>query len=167
MKRRLIVMRHAKSSWANPDQTDHDRPLNKRGLRDAPRVAAKLAELGWVPDFVLSSDAVRTRQTYRQMQIAFPDTVLTEFTKRLYHGGVTEFLSAVSQLGDLHQTVLVLGHNPGWEHVVHYLTDHPIIMKTSTAALIETPFTAWQDLIDSKEKCSLVDTIYARDLELG
>ena len=59
MARRLIVMRHAKSSWKNPKLRDHQRPLNKRGRRDAPRVARALRKAGWVPDAVLSSVLTR------------------------------------------------------------------------------------------------------------
>ena len=68
MKRRLIVMRHAKSSWKDPGQTDHERPLNGRGRRSAPLVAARLAELGWAPTRVHSSDAARTVETWRGME---------------------------------------------------------------------------------------------------
>ena len=60
MQRRLMVMRHAKSSWKSQVPTDHERPLNERGRRDAARVGKRLAELGWVPDFVVSSDSRRT-----------------------------------------------------------------------------------------------------------
>ena len=59
MERRLIVMRHAKSSWKNESLRDHERPLNKRGRRDAPRIGEELASLGWVPQRVISSDATR------------------------------------------------------------------------------------------------------------
>ncbi len=64
MTRRLIVMRHAKSSWKHAGLTDHQRPLNKRGRKDAPRVARALIERGWTPRRVLSSDAARTRETW-------------------------------------------------------------------------------------------------------
>ena len=71
MRRRIIVMRHAKSSWKSGARDDHARPLNKRGRRDAPRIAARLAELGWVPERVISSDSERTRQTWARMEEAF------------------------------------------------------------------------------------------------
>ena len=60
--RTLILMRHAKSSWT-ADLADHERPLNKRGAKDAPRIAAYLEKRGWLPELVLCSDAVRTRAT--------------------------------------------------------------------------------------------------------
>ena len=74
MERRLIVMRHAKSSWKSDAETDHLRPLNKRGRDSAPLVAARLVELGWIPEAVYSSDSLRTRETWDGMMNA------------LYHG---------------------------------------------------------------------------------
>ena len=65
MRRRLIVLRHAKSAWDTDAATDHERPLNKRGRRDALRVAEKIAKLGWQPEQVISSDAERTRETWK------------------------------------------------------------------------------------------------------
>jgi phosphohistidine phosphatase SixA len=73
MRRRLMIMRHAKSSWKGQVPTDHDRPLNTRGRRDAVRVGKRLAKLGWVPDLVVSSDSRRTRETWERMQRRFPE----------------------------------------------------------------------------------------------
>ncbi len=67
MTMRLIIMRHAKSDWNSGAASDHARPLNKRGRRDAPRVANRLGELGWQPDYVISSDSRRTRETLELM----------------------------------------------------------------------------------------------------
>jgi hypothetical protein len=73
MQRRLMIMRHAKSAWSSDVASDHERPLNKRGRRDAPRVGKRLAKLGWVPEFVVSSDSRRTRETWERMQRRFPE----------------------------------------------------------------------------------------------
>ena len=67
MHRRLIIMRHAKSSWTSGALSDHERPLNARGIRDAPRVGAALVKRGWLPQLVLSSDSERTRETFAGM----------------------------------------------------------------------------------------------------
>jgi len=68
MQRRLMLMRHAKSAWQSQAPSDHERPLNERGRRNAPRVGKRLAELGWVPDHVIGSDSRRTRETWERMQ---------------------------------------------------------------------------------------------------
>ena len=82
--RRLIVMRHAKSSWASGAQSDHQRPLNDRGRCDAPRVATALVDANWLPDLILSSDAQRTRETYDGMAVSFPGEIPVQFLSSFY-----------------------------------------------------------------------------------
>ena len=84
LMRRLLLARHAKSSWGNPALTDHDRPLNARGYRAAQLVGAALSELGCVPDVVLSSTATRTRETWVQMEPHFGGHPRVEFHRALY-----------------------------------------------------------------------------------
>jgi phosphohistidine phosphatase len=67
MGKRLIIMRHAKSSWTSGASTDHQRPLNKRGRHAAPRIGARLRDIGWIPDMVIASDSERTRETWQRM----------------------------------------------------------------------------------------------------
>ncbi len=81
MQRRIIVMRHAKSSWKSDAPDDHSRPLNRRGRRDAPRVAQELARRGWVPERVFSSDARRTRQTWEIMAPYFENAPQVRWLK--------------------------------------------------------------------------------------
>jgi phosphohistidine phosphatase len=87
-KRRLILLRHAKSDWHAGADSDHERPLSARGRDDAPRVGERLSELGWVPEVVWSSDATRTRQTWDRMQpalsAALPARPEVVFTPDLY-----------------------------------------------------------------------------------
>lgn len=97
---RLIIMRHAKSSWRDPLLDDHDRPLNKRGRRDAPRVAAELQRRGWAPKAVIMSDSVRTTETWARMAAALAqppgaDAVLSD--PHLYHGHAHSGAGAVQQ----------------------------------------------------------------------
>ena len=95
MQRRLMLMRHAKSSWKSQVPTDHERPLNERGRRDAARVGKRLAKLGWVPDLVVGSDSRRTEETWERMQKRFPDARV-RFTRALYAGGPRELRSEVA-----------------------------------------------------------------------
>src|SRR5262245_38687424 len=112
MQRRLMLMRHAKSAWQSQVPSDHARPLNERGRRDAPRVGKRLVELGWVPDHVVGSDSRRTRETWERMQKHFPEARVS-FTRTLYAAGPTELRTEVARLPADVRTVLVLGHNPG------------------------------------------------------
>ena len=164
MRRRLIVMRHAKSSWNSEVLTDHARPLKKRGCRDAPCVAARLAELGWVPQYVLSSDSQRTRETYELMSPAFAGEPPVEFLYSLYHCGVEGFCSEVSRLDDEILSVLAVGHNPGWEEVVDWLTGEAVGMTTANAALLEGTGDTWREAVAEACSWTLVDVVRPKEL---
>ena len=155
-------MRHAKSSWKSDAPTDHGRPLNKRGRKAAPKVGAELAARGWVPDVVLSSDSTRTRETFTRMKDALGFEGNVEFLPSLYHGGVDEAVDAVLSLSADVQSVLLLGHNPGWEEVVEHFCGQTVVMKTACAALLRAKG-KWSKLIE-RETWILEDVIYPRNL---
>ncbi|NWG72982.1 MAG: histidine phosphatase family protein [Parvularculaceae bacterium] len=109
----LLLLRHAKSDWADPKLADHDRPLAPRGRRDAPRMAAYMAREGLLPDIVLCSTSLRTRQTLDLIssRVALPDDV--RFEKGLYLAEAEALLDRLRQLPKGAARVLVIGHNPG------------------------------------------------------
>lgn len=162
MERQLIVMRHAKSSWADSGMSDHERPLNERGMRDAPRVAVRLCELSWVPQCILSSDARRTRQTAKLMMSVWDDGIELELLNSLYLAGVVQLQSAMTDVSEEVESLLVLGHNPGWEKVVSGLTTTDIVMKTATAALLHAECESWSNAFDVEWQIDQV--IYPREL---
>jgi phosphohistidine phosphatase SixA len=145
MERRLIVLRHAKSSWETEAATDHDRPLNKRGRRDAQRVGKRLAKLGWEPELVFSSDSKRTRETWERLKESFDDATEATFTRDLYHAGIGAVRSALAAVPDSIKTVMVIGHNPGWEGVVDVLTGGEVTLTTCNAALVLVEADSWTD----------------------
>lgn len=165
--RRLIVMRHAKSSWSSEATSDHQRPLNERGQRDAPKVAAYLKECGWKPDFILSSDACRTRETCAGMMRGFEDDIPVEFVRGLYLAGYHDLLQEVAVVDDQLRTLLVLGHNPGWEVVVQKLTGEFVQLKTANAALLECDLNEvdWQQALRSRQQWQQIDLVRARELD--
>jgi len=147
MQRQLIVMRHAKSSWKSTSASDHERPLNKRGRQDAPRMAAALIERGWWPDVVVSSDAARTRETWALMaEFAAargerqPEA---HFERALYLAGFDDLLVDAASWETDWQRVLVLGHNPGWQYVVGRLSGTYQEMTTANAALLTGAGASW------------------------
>ncbi len=142
MQRRLMLMRHAKSAWKPLVATDHERPLNQRGRRDAPRVGKRLAKLGWVPDHVVGSDSRRTRETWERMQRHFPEARVS-FTRALYAGGPADLRTEVARLSASVRTVLVLGHNPGWEEAVKALSGREVRMTTANVVLLEGEGATW------------------------
>ncbi len=108
--RRLILMRHAKSSWADPGQSDIDRPLNDRGRRDAPAIGAWLRDRGYLPDQALVSPAVRTRETWTGVASAL-GACPASFPPALYHAEPGRMLTTLREASGA--TVLMLGHQPG------------------------------------------------------
>ena len=113
--RNLLVLRHAKSSWSHPGLDDHDRPLNKRGERTAPRMGRFIAERGLIPDRIISSTAVRAHTTAEEIarHCGFEGSVRT--TRQLYLAAPDEYLAVLWALPDNPRRVMVVGHNPGME----------------------------------------------------
>ena len=149
MGKRLIIMRHAKSSWTSGAATDHQRPLNKRGRRAAPLIGARLRDLGWIPDLVIASDSERTRETWQRMRAEFPQSVEERFSRSFYHGGLNAIESACARLADDVTTVLVLGHNPGWEGAVAELGGQCERMTTANAALLKCDADCWAEAMEA------------------
>jgi phosphohistidine phosphatase len=149
MSKRLIIMRHAKSSWTSGAATDHQRPLNKRGQRAAPLVGARLRDLGWIPDLVIASDSERTRETWQHMQAEFPHSIEEHFSSSFYHGGLAAIASACIMLTEDISTLLVLGHNPGWEDAVADLSGQWVRMTTANAALLESDAEDWAEAMEA------------------
>lgn len=120
----LIVVRHAKSSWAIAGQDDFDRPLNDRGKKDAPEMAARLKDKGIEPDLLVSSPAKRAKKTAAYFAEAFKidkDDIL--LVDRLYAAPAVVFGEVVTGLDDRYATVAVFAHNPGITEFANTLTN--------------------------------------------
>jgi phosphohistidine phosphatase len=109
--RRLILMRHAKSNWAEPGQRDHDRPLNKRGKRGAAAIGAWLKAKGHLPGHALVSNARRTQETWAGV-VKVIGPAPTAYVPELYGAGEEAILVVLRAAPDV-ETLLVLGHQPG------------------------------------------------------
>ncbi|MCA0930645.1 SixA phosphatase family protein [Ruegeria profundi] len=133
MTRMLILTRHAKSSWGDLSLDDHDRPLNKRGRKSAPAIAAWLRANNWLPDEVLSSTSARTHETWDLMKLRAEKV---SFHRTLYHADPEDILHELS--GATGKTVLLLGHNPGIgafaNRIVRQKPDHPRFLDYPTCA---------------------------------
>ncbi len=113
----LTLIRHAKSSWANASLSDFDRPLNARGLSDAPRMGAALAAMPLpIIDRILSSPALRARTTAQLIaeRLGWPKDAIT-LEPRIYEATPRALLELVRGLDDGDQHVVLFGHNPGFE----------------------------------------------------
>jgi len=111
----LLLMRHGKSSWKDEDLSDHERPLKKRGRKDSKRIAKELGKKDLIPDIILSSTAVRARETVGIIveKLDYQKQVL--FSDELYMGEPQVFINILSKLNNDYNTVLLVGHNPGLE----------------------------------------------------
>ena len=141
MSRRLIIMRHAKSSWDDPSLGDHDRPLNPRGLRDAPIMADTIERIGWTPNLILVSSSMRTRQTLDLMSHVLSDAD-TEIREGIYHAGLNDLLHELQDIPDV-GTTMILGHNPGSELLIKHLSGEWHSMPTAAAALLSESNGTW------------------------
>ncbi|MCG6902869.1 MAG: histidine phosphatase family protein [Rhodobacter sp.] len=125
MTLRLILTRHAKSSWDMPATGDHDRPLNARGREAAQAIGQWLADNGYAPDLVLSSDAARTRETWALMAASFATAPKVEWIADLYHASAKTMLNVLRAGGGDAKSVLMLGHNPGIAGFAGMLVETP------------------------------------------
>jgi phosphohistidine phosphatase len=142
----LLVLRHAKSSWNDPALDDHERPLNKRGRRDAPRMGKLVREYGLRPDVVISSDAVRARLTAEAVAEAarYAGEILLD--PHIYMAGPADILSLLATVQENAETVMIVGHNPGLEQLVEQLTGERQDLPTAALAQIGLPINRWRDL---------------------
>ena len=122
--KRLTLVRHAKSSWKDPELSDFDRPLNKRGKHDAPLTGKRLAARGLRPEFIVSSPARRARRTAKLIarELELPDDRLILETE-IYDAEAEVLLKVVRALDERWEHVLLVGHNPGLTELGNLLAD--------------------------------------------
>lgn len=142
----LLLARHAKSDWGEPGLPDHDRPLNGRGLRDAPVMAARLVDDGLEITHVVSSTAVRARSTAQEYAAAYRLDVVEE--PRLYAATARAVLAIAAALPDDAQAAMLVGHNPGMSDAVAELTGALVAMPTCAVAECTVDVDSWGELIE-------------------
>lgn len=147
----LLVLRHAKSSWKHPELADHDRPLNKRGKQDAPRIGALLRAEDLIPDLIISSTAVRARATAAAVSEASGYTGEIKLTRALYAAAPEAYLEVLRGLPDEYGRVMVVGHNPGLAELVEMLTGEAEAMPSGALARLTLPVQRWRALNETTE----------------
>jgi phosphohistidine phosphatase len=141
----LILVRHAKSSWDNPDLKDFDRPLNERGKKDAPKMAARFKEKQITPAILLSSPAKRAIKTCKifASELKYPETVI-HTNPDLYHASENMLLKIVQCMRDDFNEIMIFGHNPGLNDFAEMLTGVFIEnIPTCGMIAIQFPFNQW------------------------
>jgi phosphohistidine phosphatase len=135
-ERTLILLRHAKSDWSD-FEADVDRPLAKRGRRQAPEAGRWLAHAVDAIDLAVVSPANRARSTWDLASAQLADRPQTRIDDRVYATSASRLLGVVRELPDDLDTVVMVGHNPGIEDLVTLLTGECVPMPTAALAVIE------------------------------
>jgi phosphohistidine phosphatase len=135
--KRLILLRHAKSSWDDTGLADEDRPLAGRGLRDAPRMGERLAKHGAKPDLLLTSPAVRARRTAELVASALEQPgIVIRREPRLYLASPGELLDVISTVDDAVEELMLVGHNPGLTDFINKLLPELRLHNLPTAGVV-------------------------------
>lgn len=148
--RTLYLVRHAKSSWDSPGLRDFDRPLNERGMNDAPKMAKNLLKMGIKPDLIVSSPAKRALTTaqFFAKTLEVPDDAFRQ-DPHIYEAYSTDILRIISKLPESVQTVMLFGHNPTFTEVANIFTDDFIDnVPTCGIVRIESKAASWDALYE-------------------
>ena len=167
---RLYLLRHAKSSWAEPGQADFDRSLSPRGADDVPKIAAAIRRKGYLPGHIYCSPTLRTRVTLHGIMSAFDNPPNVDYDENLYSGGVTAYFDCVHR-HPAKDALMIIGHNPMCEDFSAALakTGEPeaiarmsIKFPTGALAVFDLDASDWSKI---ERGCGhLVDFIVPREL---
>jgi phosphohistidine phosphatase len=161
----LLLLRHAKSSWKDEDVPDHDRPLKKRGQRDAPRMGKLLRQLDLVPELIVSSTALRARATALAAAEEARYAGDIRFEPRIYEASASQLLAVVRALPDGVKRAMIVGHNPGLEELVTVLSGAHELLSTGALAHLEVPVEQWM-LVTPKPNAKLAGIWRPKELSL-
>ena len=157
--KKLVIMRHAKSSWKDSTLNDHDRPLNKRGERDAPAMGKRLANRSVSPDLIVSSTAVRAITTAR----AVAETIHYDIHKivqsrKLYLADLDQLIQIIQKLDNDLELVFLFGHNPGMTELANHLGTTPIV-NLPTCGFVELHYdcNSWKEIKHAKPTLEYFD----------
>ncbi len=150
----VIIIRHAKSSWDNPEQPDFERPLNERGKRDAPQMAQRLLDKKISIDAFISSPARRAKKTasiFIEQYGLSPDGLI--LVPNLYHAGPSDFYQAIAQAPAAAKTIALFSHNPGITEFVNQLTNTKVDeMPTCAIFAVKANIRDWPAFKDASKE---------------
>ena len=141
--KRLLMLRHAKSDWDSGAPTDHDRPLAGRGRKAAKAMGRFMALADLVPDYAVTSSAIRARSTLELAMEAGDWDCPVNTTRDLYETGVEGVIAVVGETSPSDSSVLIVGHQPTWGGVAHMLTGGSLRMATGTLVGIDLHVESW------------------------
>ena len=163
----LYIMRHAKSDWSGPQISDFERPINKRGTKNAMRIGEWMNENNHIPQKIISSPAVRAKETIELVTEQISKFNLEDLTyeDELYLAGFTQLIEFINTYKDKVQSLMLVGHNPGIENLVNYLCDKSgdkeTIVTTANLFIFKFSSDSFNTAVDTIE---LVEAIKPREL---
>jgi phosphohistidine phosphatase len=159
----ILLMRHAKSSWDDKVEDDRDRPISKRGKKNAQNIAEFLKDKELIPDLILASSAVRTRQTAEVVieEMKYRNDIC--YLNKLYMGEVEIYTRQIQNLADDIHMVLVIGHNPSLDSLLQMITGKVESLPTAAVAYLTVPIDSWRDF-SLEVQAELVDLWRPKDL---
>ena len=163
----LYIMRHAKSDWSGPQISDFERPINKRGTKNAMRIGEWMNENNHIPQKIISSPALRAKETIELVTEQISKFNLEDLTyeDELYLAGFTQLIEFINTYKDKVQSLMLVGHNPGIENLVNYLCDRSgdkeTIVTTANLFIFKFSSDSFNTAVDTIE---LVEVIKPREL---
>lgn len=153
--KQLLLLRHAKSNWEDSSIEDFYRPLKKKGEKDAKIIGEYLKNINLLPQYIICSDSVRTKETLKIVlsKINFENKIKFVYAHTLYEASVDNILNEISKINNIFERVMVIGHNPGMIETVVELTKKPFPFpkfSTSGIAFLKLDINSWKDIKKSK-----------------
>jgi len=160
----LLLLRHAKSSWKDSDLDDHERPLNKRGKKDAPKMGKLLRDEDLLPELIVSSSARRCRKTAEHILHTSGYRGETRICEDLYEANAGKLREFLARLDDGTGRVLVIAHNPGLEELLEPLVGVYTPLSTAALAHVELNLASWNEF-NGDTRGNLIKVWQPRELE--
>ncbi len=144
--KRLFILRHAKSSWANNDLSDFERPLNERGLRTAPFMGELIAKRGFLPEIIVSSPAERAVKTAHLIKDSSGFCIPLILDDRIYEASPQTLKQIVIGLPNELESAMLVGHNPGIEGFIRNISGRNEPMPTASLAVLDIDTHFWSEV---------------------
>lgn len=142
----LFLMRHAKSSWKDDGLADHERPLKKRGKKDIKLIAKVMKKNNFKPDLIITSSAVRAKDTADLMAEALEYKGKVIVSDDLYMGEPSDYMKVLKDIKDKYESVLIVGHNPGLEAYLQIIDGKIESLSTSGLGYLVLAIDEWEDI---------------------
>ena len=157
----LLILRHAKSSWDIPDISDYERPLNDRGRTTAPYMGRLIADRGLVPEMIISSPARRAADTAKLAAEAMGLKGEPAYDERIYEASPQALRQVAAEVDDTLESILLVGHNPGIEGFIRFLSGKDESVPTAALAVLRLDIDRWENI--AQASAALVELIRPKE----